>query len=266
VDYVLHQAALPSVPRSVADPLTTDEVNVRGTLNVLLAARDAGVRRVVFASSSSVYGNSPVLPKHEDLRPGPLSPYAVSKLAGETYCQAFNAVYGLPAVALRYFNVFGPRQDPASQYSAVIPRFITALLRGEPPTIYGDGGQSRDFTYIANVVEANLLACQAPAAVGQALNVACDEAYTLLDLCAALGELIGTDVRPVFAAPRAGDVRHSRAAIARARDLLGYQPGVGWHEGLRRTVEWFRSEAVLGVEVRHNGQRQGGEIQRDQQG
>ena len=241
VDYVLHQAALPSVQRSVIDPSATNEVNVSGTLNLLLAARDEKVRRFVFASSSAVYGNSPTLPKHEDMAAKPLSPYAVSKLAGETYCLAFQNVYGLPTVALRYFNVFGPKQDPASEYSAVIPRFITALLKGQPPTIYGDGQQSRDFTYIENVVQANLLACEREEAVGQAMNVACGERYTLLDLHKDLCEIIGAKCSPTFQPARSGDVKHSMAAIEQARDLLNYRPEVGWYEGLRRTVEWYRS-------------------------
>jgi nucleoside-diphosphate-sugar epimerase len=239
VDYVLHQAALPSVPRSVADPLTSSEVNVTGTLNVLIAARDAGVKRVVYASSSSVYGNSPTLPKREDMSTNPFSPYAVSKLAGENYCRAFHQVYGLPTVALRYFNVFGPRQDPTSQYSAVIPKFIASLLHGEPPTIYGDGTQSRDFTYVANVVGANLLACEKEEAIGQVMNVACGERYTLLDLCHELAALTGKTLQPTFAPPRGGDVKHSMGAIERAMRLLGYRPIVDWREGLRRTVEWY---------------------------
>jgi nucleoside-diphosphate-sugar epimerase len=241
VDFVLHQAALPSVPRSVADPLTTNEVNVNGTLNVLVAARDAHVERVVYASSSSVYGSSPTLPKHEEMPTSPLSPYAVSKLAGEHYCRAFSRVYGLPTASLRYFNVFGPRQDPASQYAAVIPKFVSALLDGVPPTIYGDGAQSRDFTYVANVVQANLLACEKDEAIGQVMNVACGERHTLLDLYHELVILIGAEPPPMFAEPRAGDVKHSMAAIDRARQTLGYAPDVEWREGLRRTVEWYKS-------------------------
>src|SRR5512143_3431980 len=234
VEYVLHQAALPSVQRSVIDPSATNEVNVSGTLNLLLVARDEKVRRFVFASSSSVYGDSPTLPKHEDMAARPLSPYAVSKLAGEAYCLAFHNVYGLPTVALRYFNVFGPKQDPTSEYSAVIPRFITALLKGRPPTIYGDGQQSSDFTYIENVVQANLLACEREEAVGQAMNVACGERYTLLDLHKDLCEIIGVKCGPIFQPARSGDVKHSMAAIDQARDLLNYRPEVGWYEGLRR--------------------------------
>jgi nucleoside-diphosphate-sugar epimerase len=243
VDYVLHQAAVPSVQRSIADPLTTNEVNVTGTLNVLLAARDAKVKCVVMASSSSVYGDTPTLPKHEAMPAQPRSPYAVSKLAAERYCLSFYEVYGLPAVALRYFNVFGPRQDPASQYSAVIPRFITALLKGEAPTIYGDGTQSRDFTFIANVVQANLLACERDAAAGKVMNVACGARYTLLDLYAELARIVGTEIKPVFEALRPGDVKHSLAAIEVARQVLGYEPSVGWAEGLQQTVEWYGNVA-----------------------
>jgi UDP-glucose 4-epimerase len=239
VAYVLHQAAIPSMPRSVADPLTTNDVNVNSTLNMLLAAREAGVKRVVYASSCAVYGDSPTLPKHEDMPTNPLSPYAASKLAGEAYCRAFYVTYGLPTVALRYFNVFGPRQDPTSQYSAVIPKFVTALLRGEPPTIYGDGTQSRDFIYVSNVVQANLLACEKDEAIGQVMNVACGERYTLLDLHRELAELTGTDGSPVFAPAQPGDVKHSLAAIRQATQVLGYTPEVDWRDGLRKTVEWY---------------------------
>jgi UDP-glucose 4-epimerase len=240
VDYVLHQAALPSVQRSVTDPLTTNNVNVNGTLNVLIAAREAKVKRVVFASSSSVYGDTPTLPKHEAMPTQPRSPYAVSKLAGERYCLSFYDVYGMPTVVLRYFNVFGPRQDPTSQYSGVMPKFITALARGDVPTIYGDGTQSRDFTYVSNIVNANLLACECADAVGKVMNVACGARYSLLDLYAELAKIIGTDIEPVFAAPRPGDVKHSLAAIDAARQYLGYEPTVEWAEGLQRTVEWYR--------------------------
>jgi UDP-glucose 4-epimerase len=241
VDYVLHEAALPSVPRSIADPISTNEVNVRGTLNVLLAARDAGVKRLVFASSSSVYGNSVVSPKHEELPTNPLSPYAVSKLAGERYCIAFHLAYKLPTACIRYFNVFGPRQDPNSQYSAVIPRFITALLEGTPPTIYGDGLQSRDFTYVSNVVHANLLACACNEAVGRVMNVACDDEHSLVQLHGELSRIIGAKVDAKFESARTGDVKHSRAAIDLAKRLLGYSPVVGWEEGLRQTVEFYRT-------------------------
>jgi nucleoside-diphosphate-sugar epimerase len=236
VNYVLHQGALPSVPRSVADPATSHEVNVTGTINVLIAARDAGVQRLVYAASSSAYGNSPTLPKREDMPTNPLSPYAVSKLAGEHYCRAFHQVYGLETVCLRYFNVFGPRQDPKSQYAAVIPKFIEMMRRGEPPTIYGDGSQSRDFTYVANVVRANLLAAAAPDAAGSVVNVACGQRHTLLDLVSALNRLLGTDLEPAFQPDRAGDVKHSLADIGVARELLGYQVLVPFEEGLERLV------------------------------
>jgi len=243
VDIVLHQAALPSVQRSIDDPLTTDAINATGTLHVLLAARDAGVKRVVYASSSSVYGDSPTLPKREDMLPLPKSPYATTKITGEYYCRVFWQVYGLETVALRYFNVFGPRQDPTSHYAAVVPRFVTALLRGEPPTVYGDGLQSRDFTYVANVVQANLLAAVAPGVAGEAFNVACGERYTLLDLLAALNDILGARIAPVHAPARPGDVRHSLADITAARQKLNYRVEVNFSEGLRRTVEWYRREA-----------------------
>jgi len=242
VDYVLHQGALPSVQRSVDAPLASHAANATATLNVLIAARDAGVRRVVYASSSSIYGDSPTLPKREDMLPAPKSPYAVSKMAGEQYCRAFAEVFGLETVCLRYFNVFGPRQDPTSQYSAVIPLFITAMLRGEAPTIYGDGEQSRDFTYVANVVHANLLAATATGdAVGRVFNVACGRRYTLLDLIAALNDILDTDIEPIHVAPRPGDVRHSLADVSAAREVLGYEPQVDFHAGLRRTVGWYSS-------------------------
>jgi len=236
-DLVFHQAALPSVPRSVADPLTSNATNVIGTLNVLLAARDAGVRRVVFASSSSVYGTSHELPKREDMAPMPVSPYAVAKLASEGYCRSFGEVYGLETVALRYFNVFGPRQDPRSQYAAVVPNFITSLLTGERPTIFGDGEQSRDFTYVENVVQANLLAMEADVAPGRVYNVACGERVSLNQLFSVLRELADRGVEPVYAAPRAGDVRHSLADLTASRRDLGYEPTVDLREGLRRSVE-----------------------------
>jgi UDP-glucose 4-epimerase len=242
VDVVLHQGALGSVPRSIADPVTSHEANATGTLHVLQAARAAGVRRVIYASSSSVYGDTPTLPKGEALAPAPQSPYAVSKLAGEYYCRVFHRVYGVETLAIRYFNVFGPRQDPASQYAAVIPKFIRAMLRGERPVIFGDGTQSRDFTFVENVVVANLLAADAPGPLGGAVcNVACGERITLLDLVALLNDLLGTRLEPVFQPPRPGDVRHSLAAIAEAGRLLGYRPVVPFGEGLRRTVEWMRA-------------------------
>lgn len=241
VDVVFHQAALPSVPRSVQDPLTSNASNVIGTLNVLLSARDSGVRRVVFASSSSIYGKSEAMPKREDLLPQPLSPYAVSKLAGEGYCRSFHDVYGLETVALRYFNVFGPRQDPLSQYSAVIPNFIGAALDGRSPVVYGDGEQSRDFTYVDNVVEANLLAVDADDAAGAVLNVACGGRVSLNDLIAELQALTGNEAATVYEPARVGDVRHSQADIARAQSMLGYRPAVTFGDGLARTLEHFRN-------------------------
>ncbi|HEX8228823.1 MAG TPA: SDR family oxidoreductase [Chloroflexia bacterium] len=244
VDYVLHQAALPSVPRSVEDPLSAHEANATGTLKVLMAARDAGVKRVVYASSSSVYGDSPTLPKHEDMPTAPMSPYAVNKLTGEDYCKVFAAVYGLPTVALRYFNVFGPRQDPKSQYAAAIPGIASKMMRGERPTIYGDGEQTRDFTYVQNVVNANLLACERDKAVGLAMNVACGERISLLELVARLNEVLGTELEPEFAPTRAGDVKHSLADISLAERSLGYRVEVGFKEGLERTVEALRNAAA----------------------
>jgi len=243
VDYVLHEAAVPSVPRSVKDPLTTNSANVEGTLNILIAAHDIGVKRVVYASSSSVYGDTPTLPKDEGVRPEPRSPYAVSKLAGELYCQVFHQVYGLETVALRYFNVFGPRQDRESQYAAVVPKFITALLRGEPPTIFGDGEQSRDFTYVENVVEANLLAAKAPDVAGEVFNIACGERITVNELARLLSQTVGApaELTPQSAEERPGDVRHSLADVSSARTRLGYEPKVNTKEGFERTVEWFKS-------------------------
>jgi len=243
VDIVFHEAALGSVPRSVADPLTTHEVNMTGTLNVLLAAREAGVKRVVYASSSSVYGETPVLPKREEMTPQPLSPYAISKLVGEHYATVFTHVYDFEVVALRYFNIFGPRQDPESQYAAVIPRFLTALLNGKAPVVYGDGLQSRDFTYVDNVVEANLLASEADGAAGRAFNIACGGRYTLLDLLARLKIILGSDIEPIHEAGRAGDVRDSQASIEAAQRALGYRVSVDFDEGLRRTAEWYRAQA-----------------------
>ena len=242
-DCVFHQAALASVPRSVDDPAATNRVNVDGTLHVLQAARDRGVRRIVYASSSSVYGDSPTLPKCEDMLPAPMSPYAVTKLAGEHYCAAFTEVFGLEAVSLRYFNIFGPRQDPHSQYSAVVPLFVTALLEGRRPTVFGDGEQSRDFTYVENAVEANLRAARAPGAPGMAFNVGCGRCYTLNELLQALGAILGCEAQADYAEPRAGDVRHSMADITRARTVLGFEPLVGFEEGLRRTVEWYKGRA-----------------------
>jgi UDP-glucose 4-epimerase len=237
---VFHEAALGSVPRSVADPMTTHDVNITGTLNVLLAARDAGVRRVVYASSSSVYGETIELPKVEEIKPQPLSPYALSKLAGEHYIKIFNHVYGFEAVSLRYFNIFGPRQDPESQYAAVIPRFVTALQTGKQPVIYGDGLQSRDFTYVENVVEANLLASEVENVAGGVFNIACGGRFTLLELLGKLKQIIGSDIDPIHEPARAGDVRDSQAGIEAATEALGYSVKVDFDEGLRRTVEWFQ--------------------------
>lgn len=241
VDYILHQGALPSVPRSIKDPLTSNDVNVVGTLNLLQAARKAGVKRLVYASSSSVYGSNPTLPKVETMKTMPLSPYAISKLAAEQYCRVFYQLYGFETVALRYFNVFGPRQDPTSFYSAVIPKFITAALKNKPINVYGDGLQSRDFTYIANVVNANLLACESPNAAGEVMNVSCGERYTLLDLIRELEELLGQSIEAHHTDPRTGDVKHSQAEISHARKLLGYEPLVGFREGLAKTVAWYKS-------------------------
>ncbi len=243
VDYVFHQAALPSVPRSIDDPLTTHHTAATGTLNVLIAARDAGVKRVIYAASSSAYGNIAGDAKTEEMPPHPLSPYAVSKLAGEFYCQSFYQVYGLETVCLRYFNVFGPRQDPLSQYAAVIPLFITAMLDGQPPTIYGDGLQSRDFTYIDNVVHGNLLALRAPGVGGEMLNLATGGQITLLDLMSKLNAHLGTAFEPIHAAARPGDVKHSRAGIEKAQRLLGYEPVVDFDAGLAQTVTWYQGIA-----------------------
>ncbi len=243
VDAVVHLAALPSVPRSVQDPLTTTEVNVTGTLNVLLASRDCGVRRVVLASSSSVYGANNFLPKHEELIPQPISPYAVSKLAAEQFAMAFNAVYGLETVALRYFNVFGPRQDPNSQYSGVVALFLRLATEGGQPTVCGDGTQTRDFTYVSNVVDATLLAATAPKASGSVLNIGCGASYSVLDLIAAVEKATGRPMEPRFAPDRPGDVKHSFANIDRARARIGYEPRVAFAEGVRRTYEAAASGA-----------------------
>jgi len=240
VEVVYHLAALPSVARSVGDPITTHQVNVDGTLNVLQAARRAGVRRVVYASSSSVYGDTPRLPKDEGMPISPLSPYAASKTAGEAYCRSFSHVYELETVSLRFFNVFGPRQDPTSEYAAVIPRFIDRMLAGASPEVFGDGGQSRDFTYVGNAVEALQLAATAGTeAVGQAFNVGCGARTTLLELVATMNELMGTSIQPSFSPPRPGDIRHSHADITKAEQLLGYRPGISVQAGLAETIAWF---------------------------
>ena len=237
---IFHQAAVPSVPRSVAEPALNHDINVNGTFNVLMAAREAGARRVVYAASSSAYGETETLPKREDMPPSPLSPYAAAKLFGEYYCQVFTQVYGLETVSLRYFNVFGPRQDPSSPYSGVISKFITALLKGALPMIYGDGEQSRDFTYIANVVDANLRAAESNEAIGQVMNLGIGERITLNRLLAELQKVIGANLPARYEETRAGDVRHSLADISRAQELIGYRPLVGLAEGLKRTVAWYR--------------------------
>lgn len=239
VDFILHQAALPSVPRSIKDPITTNEVNVIGTLNILDAARECSVKRVVFASSSSVYGNNLVLPKREDLVPDPISPYAVSKLAAEKYCKAFYEVYGLETVCLRYFNVFGSNQDPNSQYSAAIPKFITAILNGDRPTVYGDGEQSRDFTYVQNVVEANLLACEAEGVAGETFNIACGESITINQLIQKINEIFGKHVQSKYLEAREGDVKHSLADIGNAKKFLSYEVHDFFDSGLEKTVAWY---------------------------
>jgi nucleoside-diphosphate-sugar epimerase len=241
VDYVLHQAAVPSVPRSVADPLGSHEACATGTVNMLIAARDAKVKRFVYAASSSAYGNTAELPKHEDMQPRPLSPYAAAKYAGECYARAFHVTYGLPTVALRYFNIFGPRQDPNSQYAAAIAKFISSALRGTTPTIYGDGSQTRDFTYVANAVSANLLACTAPdEADGDVFNVGCGERVSVNELWRRVQRLAGSNIEPVYAPKRAGDVRDSLASLVKIERVLGYKPVVDLDEGLRQTVSHFR--------------------------
>lgn len=250
VDYVLHQAAIPSVPRSVVNPLESNRANVDGTLSLLIAARDAKVKRVLYASSSSLYGDTPTLPKHEAMLPGPISPYAVAKLAGEYYMASFYRVYGLETVALRYFNVFGPRQDPTSQYSGVLAKFISCMLRGERPTIYGDGEQSRDFTFVENVVDANLRACTAPAAqvAGRAFNAATGRRVTLNETYAVLQKLTGYSDPPQYGPERVGDIKHSLADISRIEKAIGYRPVVAFEEGLRRTVEWYRTQGVAAAQ------------------
>jgi UDP-glucose 4-epimerase len=241
-DFVLHQAAIPSVPRSVADPLTSHRANVDATLQLLLAARDGGVKRVVYAGSSSAYGDAPTLPKREDMPTAPLSPYALQKLIGEQYMQMFTELYGLETVTIRYFNVFGPRQDPSSPYSGVIALFATALLAGNPVTIVGDGEQTRDFTYISNVVDGVLRAVTAPDAAGEVINVATGRQISINQLARTLGVVTGTSLPPVHAEARAGDVRDSLADISKAKQLLGYEPAVDLEEGLRRTVDWYRRQ------------------------
>jgi nucleoside-diphosphate-sugar epimerase len=246
VDYVLHEAAIPSVPRSVSDPITSNRSNIDATLNILVAARDAGVTRLVYAGSSSAYGDQPTLPKHEDMPTKPLSPYALQKLVGEQYLALFTKLYGLDTVTTRYFNVFGPRQDPSSPYSGVISLFISALLEARQPIIYGDGEQTRDFTYVANVVDGVLRACHAPGVAGEVMNVATGGRISLNELLRTLCELLGVRTQAVFKEPRAGDVRDSQADISRAKALTGYEPSVDLREGLERTLEWFRAAAQPG--------------------
>ena len=246
-DYVLHQAAIPSVPRSVKDPITSNRANVDGTLNLLVAARDAGVRRLVFAGSSSAYGDTPTLPKDEDMPTNPLSPYALQKVVGEQYLQMFTKLYGLETVSIRYFNVFGPRQDPSSPYSGVISVFATALLENRSPTIYGDGEQTRDFTYVANVVDGVLRACEATGASGQVINVATGGRISLNELFREMKKIIGASVNPEYVEGRAGDVRDSQADIRKAKDLLGYKPIVSFEDGLKRTIEWYRTQKPIAV-------------------
>ena len=239
--YVLHQAAIPSVPRSVQDPITSNRANIDGTLNLLVAARDAGIKRFVYAGSSSAYGDTPVLPKHEDMPTNPLSPYALQKLVAEQYCQMFTRLFGFETVTIRYFNVFGPRQDPGSPYSGVISLFSTALLTGRRPVIYGDGEQTRDFTYVANVVDGVLRACEAPRAAGEVINVATGGRISLNELLRAMNRCVGTSLQPTYEAARTGDVRDSQADITKARELLGYEPTVDLEEGLGRTIAWCRT-------------------------
>jgi UDP-N-acetylglucosamine/UDP-N-acetyl-alpha-D-glucosaminouronate 4-epimerase len=244
VDFVLHQAAIPSVPRSVKDPVTSNRANIDASVNILVAARDAGVKRLVYAGSSSAYGNTPTLPKREDMPTNPLSPYALQKLVAEQYCQMFTSLYGFETVTIRYFNVFGPRQDPGSPYSGVISLFSTAVLEGRRPTIFGDGEQTRDFTYVANVVDGVLRACDAPEAAGEVINVATGSRISLNGLLQTLNAIAGTNVEAVYADPRVGDVRDSVADITKATALLGYRPLVALEEGLKRTLAWARTESA----------------------
>jgi nucleoside-diphosphate-sugar epimerase len=243
VEYVLHQAAIPSVPRSVKDPITSNRANIDASINVLVAARDAGVKRLVYAGSSSAYGNTPTLPKQEDMPTNPLSPYALQKLVAEQYAQMFTRLYGFETVTTRYFNVFGPRQDPGSPYSGVISLFATALLEGRQPIIYGDGEQTRDFTYVANVVDGVLRACEAPDAAGQVVNVATGGRISLNDLLRVMNHIVGTQIEPIYKEERAGDVRDSQADVTKAKTLLGYAPIVSLEEGLRQTLAWCRTES-----------------------
>ena len=245
IDVILHEGALPSVPRSVDDPALTHQHCVDATFTLLLAARDAGVKRFVYAASSAAYGDTPTLPKVETMAPNPLSPYAVGKLVGEYYCSVFSKVFGLETVALRYFNVFGPGQDPASQYAAAIPAFVTAILRDQTPTIYGDGEQSRDFTYVDNVVQANLLAARAKETHGEVVNIACGEAVTVNAIIGMINQLLGKNVKPIYAPARAGDVKHSLADITAAKKLIGFEPVMLFREGLEKSIDWYRRNLAL---------------------
>ena len=244
INVVLHQGALPSVPRSVDDPAATHKHCVDATFTLLLAARDAGIKRFVYASSSSAYGDTPALPKVETMPPMPLSPYAVGKLVGEYYCSVFYSVFGLETISLRYFNVFGPYQDPTSQYAAAIPAFVTAILKDEPPTVYGDGEQSRDFTYIDNVVGANLLAARAEHTEGQVLNIACGQAVTVNAIIDMINELLGKNIQPIYTDPRPGDVKHSLADITLAEKLIAYKPKVPFKQGLQKAIDWYRDNLL----------------------
>ncbi len=244
IDVVLHQGALPSVPLSVDNPAATHRHCVDATFTLLLAARDAGVKRFVYAASSSAYGDTPTLPKVEAMPTDPLSPYAAAKLAGEYYCSVFSKVFGLETISLRYFNVFGPHQDPTSQYAAAIPAFVTAILKDEPPTVYGDGEQSRDFTYIDNVVHANLLAARAEQTAGEVINIACGEVITVNVIIDMINEIVGKDVKPIYADPRPGDVKHSLADITRAQKLIGFNPVISFNEGLQKAIEWYRDNLL----------------------
>jgi len=240
VEIIFHEGALPSVPKSVADPQSSHDCNINGTFNVLMAARDCGCRRVVYAGSSSAYGDQAESPKRESMRPAPLSPYAVNKLVGEYYLRAFHECYGLETISLRYFNVFGPRQDPKSQYAAAIPAFVSAILNDKPPTIYGDGEQTRDFTYIDNVVHGNMLAAKAPKLSGEVINVACSESVTVNHAIELINKLLGKNVKPIHTDIRPGDIKHSLADISLARKIIGFEPVVKFDEGLRRAIEWYR--------------------------
>ena len=239
-DYVLHQAAIPSVPKSVIDPITSHNADLTGTLHVLWAAKEAGVKRLVYAASSSAYGDNPELPKREEMPARAISPYGLMKYVGEEYCRLFTQLYGLETVSLRYFNVFGPRQDPSSQYSGVLSRFISAMLAGNRPVIFGDGEQSRDFTFVANVVQGNLLACHASGVAGKMYNLACGQRVNLNQVVAQLNRILGTALEPIYEASRVGDIKHSLAEISRAKAELGYTPSVNFEEGLRMTVDWYR--------------------------